>query len=271
MISKQIMDFDLEQIAGSGQCFRMNCYDDINYRIIARDKYLKISQRGDWFDFYCSEEEFQGFWEHYFDLHTDYASYKACIDPKDDYMQKAASAGSGIRILHQDLWEMIVTFIISQRNNIPRIKKIVESLCKEFGEKKVSDNKELYDAFPTAQRISELTLEDLKPCSLGYRDRYLLDSAKAVASGEFDLDMFLNLNYEESKVMLMKLSGVGTKVAECISLFALHHIDAFPIDTHIQSILADHYENGFPFERYQGFAGILQQYAFYYDINKKLS
>ncbi len=176
---------------------------------------------------------------------------------------------AGIRILRQDLWETLITFIISQQNHIPRIKKCVETLCERYGEKYVSRERVSYFAFPSAQRLAQCSEQELFQAGLGYRARYIQKTAQAVASGEIDLQEISRMPYEEAKKTLLQCSGVGKKVADCICLYALHHMDAFPIDTHIQQMLTTHYPGGFPFERYKGYSGVLQQYGFFYELHQK--
>lgn len=209
------------------------------------------------------------FWRHYFDLETDYGEIKAQIPKEDPYLTQAARMGWGIRILRQDLWETIVTFIISQQNNIPRIRRCVRSLCERYGREQVNFRGEIYHAFPGPKELAGAKLEELKACNLGYRARYILESARMAAEGRFSLEKLQSMGYEEAKDTLLKLCGVGVKVAECVCLFALHHIDAFPVDTHIAQALAAHYPEGFPFERYTYAGGVLQQYIFFYEVNKR--
>lgn len=267
MIKKIIKDFDIQQIADSGQCFRLHMVSNGKYALIARERYLEISQENEEVLFSCDEQEFEKIWRPYFDLDSDYRFFKDSIEESDLYMRAAAKYGQGIRILRQDLWEMIVTFIISQQNNIPRIKKCVELLCTQFGEERNHFRQEKFYTFPRPEVLAALPEDGLSNCNLGYRARYLLKTARMVSSGEISLALIEKMNYEDARKELLKLCGVGVKVADCISLFALHHIDAFPIDTHIQNVLAEYYPEGFPFGRYQGFAGVLQQYAFYYDLH----
>lgn len=264
-VKKQVEDFDLGQICRSGQCFRMEPLSEDTYAVTAYGKYLEVKQRGMEVCFSCTEEEFEEIWRDYFDLNTDYGSIKRSIDPEDAYLQAAARLGGGIRILRQELWEMIVTFIISQRNNIPRIRKCVAALCREFGEKGVDFRGKAYDMFPTSLVLAQASEETLRGCGLGYRAPYIQKTARMVRDGQVNLDDLFSMDYAGAKVQLLKLCGVGEKVADCISLFALHNIEAFPVDTHIQDTLK-RYPDGFPFERYAGFAGILQQYAFYYEL-----
>lgn len=268
MVTVKNKYFSLEQIAASGQCFRMDMENDGSCRVISGDRFVRVSQKDDEVSFDCSEGEFDAFWRRYFDLDTDYGRFISSIDEDDAYLLAAAKAGSGIRILNQDLWEMIVSFIISQQNNIPRIKKCIFNICRAYGEHMTASDGTRYYSFPKPGALACLAEDALMECNLGYRSKYVVRTARDIDSGSFDMDGLYKCGYEEARARLLKLYGVGGKVADCICLFALHKIDAFPIDTHIKQVLAEHYGNGFPFERYEGFAGVLQQYIFYYDLNK---
>lgn len=266
MIKKRIRNFDIHKICNSGQCFRMNLLGENTYGLVAFGEYLEIGQTGDEISFTCTESAFENRWSVYFDMDTDYGAIEKTVDEADAYLTAAVRCGSGLRILRQDLWEVIVSFIISQQNNIPRIKKCVGSLCRNFGERRENFRGEEYYTFPTAEALAGHKLEDFAVCSLGYRAKYIWKTAGMIAGGEVSLDEIEKMDYEAAREELMKLCGVGIKVAECICLFALHHVDAFPVDTHIKDMLENHYPEGFPFERYRGVAGILQQYGFYYEL-----
>ena len=266
MIRKHIDQFTLSQICQSGQCFRMTALEDGLYSVIAGNRYLEIKQHDDECEFYCEEQEYEDFWKHYFDLGNDYSFYLRQIDGEDRYLQDAAGFGSGIRILRQDLWEMIVSFLISQQNNIVRIRRCIRELCETYGEKCVDFHGKIYYAFPKPEDLADLDEDALKACNLGYRSKYVVRTARSIVNKEADLEKILNLPYVEARAELMKLYGVGQKVADCICLFALHHLEAFPVDTHIQQALDGHYQTGFPNDRYQGYQGVLQQYIFYYEL-----
>jgi N-glycosylase/DNA lyase len=237
------------------------------YSLVAYGKYLEVQQTNDGISFNCSQEEYDNTWKKYFDMDTDYAAIIGSIDSNDNYLTMAAEYGNGIRILRQDLWEMIISFIVSQQNNIKRIRKCINILCERYGEKKVSENGVEYYDFPVPQKLAQATLEELFGCNLGYRSRYVRETANAIYHNEIDLDALYEMDYISAKKELLKLCGVGSKVADCICLFALHKTEAFPIDTHINKVLAAQYTEGFPFERYSDYSGILQQYIFYYDLN----
>ena len=266
MLTIEMDNFDLGQICRSGQCFRMEQTGENSYRVIAGDKYLELTQEKGIVNFFCPEEDFIFFWIRYFDLDCDYQQYIEKINPRDKYLTEAVKLGNGIRILQQDLWEMIITFLISQQNNITRIKRCIENISREFGEKKISSNGVEYYAFPTPQALSQASEEQLKACNLGYRAKYVLDTARKTACGEISLDEIRNMKYKDARQELLKLYGVGEKVADCICLFGLHQLDAFPIDTHIRQALDAHYKRGFPNRRYKGCRGIIQQYIFYYEL-----
>lgn len=295
-----ISNLDLAQIADSGQCFRwrriekletagrmeekgkndidgMN-EEDILYEIPAFHRKLRVMQRGQEFTFFCSEEEFQEIWSPYLDLSAPYENWLNSVDDNDTFLKAAAAHGSGIRILRQDPWEAAVSFIISQCNNIPRIKGCIEKICTYFGDE------EIY--FPSPERIARLEGEELllfrKGCSLGYRDEYILNFAKKVAEGIFSLEECGKLPYEECVEQLKSVTGIGQKVADCIALYGFHKIDAFPIDVHMKQILYGHYFSPdlekLPrakqlkameerhFSRYSGYRGVVQQWIFAYEL-----
>ena len=268
MVKKTIENFNISQICDSGQCFRMRRRENEIYSVIASEKYLEIEQHGGEYLFYCSEEEYEDFWKTYFDLDEDYEFYISKINPNDTYLKEAARFGRGIRILRQDLWEMIVSFLISQQNNIVRIRRCIHNICECYGESKVNFRGETYYTFPKPEKLAFLPEDGLKECNLGYRSKYVVRTARSIAGGETDLEMIRRMSYKKAKAELLRLFGVGEKVADCICLFGLHHLRAFPIDTHIMQALDAHYKRGFPKRRYQGYEGVMQQYIFYWELKR---
>ena len=275
--------FSIPQICESGQCFRLDAVSEDTYELLAGSRYLKIRIRENLAEaagrdgnrkansqgetiLYCTQEEYDTFWKEYFDLSVSYSDYIGQIDEQDDYLKSAAAFGGGIRILRQDTWEMIITFILSQQNNIPRIKGLIRALSERYGKKCETPEGRAYYAFPCAEELSRAAEEELRELKLGYRSKYICQTARMVAGGEIDLDALKEMEYTEARTELMRLSGIGGKVADCICLFALHQMDAFPVDTHIKKVLELHYPHGFPFEKYRGCAGVMQQYIFYYDL-----
>ena len=238
------------------------------FRIIAGSSCLYITALDPGqglYDLDCTEEEFAGFWHGYFDLGENYRRIRERINPqKDPFLREAAEHEKGIRILRQDPWEMLITFIISQNKNIPGIRRCVESLAKSCGQKKTDSRGISYYAFPTPQQVASLSEEALAECRLGYRCKYVKAAAEAVLSEKINLEALRAADEKTSISSLTGLYGVGIKVANCVSLFGLHHVDAFPVDVWVKRILAEEYPEGYPFEQYSPFNGIYQQYMFAY-------
>ena len=195
--------------------------------------------------------------------------YLAGIDPEDEYLRAAGQYGSGIRILRQDVWEMIITIYPVPAEQYP-----ADQRADPGGQRGVrgKDGDKGGEActMPSLlpERLAAATEEELRALKLGYRSRYICGTARMAASGEVDLDQVKKMDYPEARAELLKLPGIGGKVADCICLFALHHMDAFPVDTHIQKVLDARYGGKFPFEKYRGCAGVMQQYIFYYDLHR---
>ena len=269
MISIELENFNIRQIMGSGQCFRMNEADTDCFTVIAGKKYVEVRQKGQVVDFDCSQEDFLFFWIPYFDLDADYSRYIQAVNPRDRYLCAAAQHGQGIRILRQDLWEMLITFLISQQNNIRRIRRCIENICTQYGERIILPDGREYYGFPEPQALAAASEEDLRACNLGYRAKYVHQAALDVADGRIDLSGIQSMSYKKAREALLEIYGVGGKVADCICLFALHQLDAFPVDTHIRQVLDQHYKRGFPNRRYKGMRGVMQQYIFYYELTGK--
>ncbi len=213
------------------------------------------------FELSCSVEEFESFWKRYFDLDLDYSAVRQRIDPeKDPYLYRASVCGRGIRILNQDPWETLVTFIISQRKNIPAIRLSVEKLCRMAGTQLAEG---IY-SFPAPEQLCLLSEEQLAACSLGYRAKYVHRAAEDAADGRIDFRGLAALPDDALKRELMKLYGVGIKVANCEMLFGFHRLDSFPEDVWILRLLQEAYPKGFPFDEYRPYNGIMQQYLFWY-------
>lgn len=265
IIIKDIRNFTLSETLDCGQAFRWRETEDGAFEGVAFGKYLKLAADKEGIILYdTSEEDFLNIWKDYFDLDRDYGEIIEAIS-ENEVLKTASGFAGGIRILRQDPWEALCSFIISQNNNIPRIKGIVERLCASFGE----EIKEGFYSFPTAEKIAALTLEDLAPLRSGFRAKYILDGAKRVASGEIDLDALKELALDEARQELMKIYGVGEKVADCTLLFGLSHIDAFPKDVWIKKAMAKLFDGSLP-ECAAPYAGIAQQYIFHYARMTKL-
>ena len=250
-------DLDLKKIADSGQCFRIKPSDEGAFRFVHMGHVLDMKHISkDEFEISCSEEEFTDVWHEYFDLDRDYRKIRKSIDRNDDYLMRSAEYGKGIRILKQEPWETLISFIISQRKNIPAITAAVDAMCRGYG-KKIGKSSEY--SFPDARALSKLSDEEWKALKLGYREKYI---RQAVLEAP-DMTAFYGLSDEALMERLMGMYGVGIKVASCTALFAYGRVDLAPVDVWINRIFENEYggENVLAGRKN---AGILQQYLFFY-------
>ena len=250
--------FILEQTLDCGQCFRFDQNADGVWQGIAFGKRLSCYTSGEDTVLLCSKEDYLSVWEDFFDLKRDYSDVVSSLS-HDAEVSAAAEIGRGIRILKQDKWETLISFIISQNNNIPRIKKIINSLCVSLGDPVEGGGY----SFPSAERILEAGEEGLAPIRAGFRVKYILDAAQRVASGNIDLEAISSLSYEEAEMELMRIKGVGKKVASCVLLFGYGFLSAFPIDVWVKRVIEKYYDEDFDPLSLGEYAGIAQQYLFY--------
>ncbi len=250
-------DFNLYETLDCGQAFRWKKVESehqIMYEGFFVDNYLKISQDNDHFIFYDTTPDiFESIWVDYFDFNTDYSEIKKRLSV-DETLKKACDFAGGIRLLKQDFWESLCSFIISQNNNIPRIKGIISRLC------------EHYDHFPNADELAVETPESLDFLRAGFRSKYLIDAAVKISSGEINIDELKTMSVDEAGKILKTIKGVGPKVSECVLLFGMYRTDAFPVDVWIKRVMEKYYPNGLP-ECTKGIEGIAQQYLFHYIRN----
>lgn len=274
IVLKGLKEFSINQIAHSGQAFRWNEDENGNCTGVAYGKVISISQESDETIISgINQNEYETIWENYFDLKRDYSKVIKALNGKDENLDKAIIYGNGIRILNQDLWEMIISFIISGNNNIPRIKKSIEAISEKYGDFIEEFNGKRYFSFPTPEQLSLATVSDLRECGVGYRDSYIFKTTKAIVEKQVDLDLIKEMNITEARKELKKLTGVGDKVADCILLFSCSKTNAFPVDTWVKKILEEYYgfEKSklkevleFANEYFGEYCGIAQQYLFYY-------
>lgn len=255
-------DFDLKQTLDCGQCFRWNIQPDSSYTGVAFGHTLHIIETNRAILFTdVSEQEFMQIWRDYFDCNFDYGQVRNVLSTSDPVLEQAAKFAPGMRILRQDPWEALVSFIISQNNNIPRIKGIIERLCRSFGE---SAGK--FNIFPSAERLSDLTETDLAPLRSGFRAKYILNAAQQVTRGKINLEEMRTMPIDEARQNLMTIHGVGPKVAECTLLYGLHRLEAFPMDVWMKRAMAKLFPSKSPSD-FGEYAGIAQQYIFHYSRN----
>lgn len=251
-------ELDLVKTFECGQCFRWNADENGAYYGVASGKDLRIWQENDRVICTARDEDIS-FWQSYFDLDVDYNEASSFFT-SPDYLKSCADFGKGIRILRQEPWEALCSFIISQCNNIPRIKKIISTLCSHFGDKLEYG---LY-SFPSPERLAFLSEKDLAPLRSGYRASYILNAARAVCEGSLDFEALTDMPSEEAFAQVKKIHGIGDKVANCFMLYGLHRMDRFPIDVWMKRALERHFPKNFDPAVLGSFAGLAQQYIFYY-------
>ena len=258
--------FDLKNTLDCGQAFRWECDENNRWYGVAYHKYLELEKLSDGTIvlYNVTEEDFNSLWRDYFDLDRDYNQIITAVSG-NEILKTASEFGKGIRVLNQEPWETLCSFIISQNNNIKRIKGIIRTLCENFGEPIGKGY-----SFPTAQKIASLTLDDLGILRAGFRGKYILDAATKVSNGEIDLNRLSSLNVDDARQELMKIKGVGPKVADCALLFSHKHIDAFPKDVWIKRAMQVLFNGELPKEAVP-YAGIVQQYIFFYARETKLT
>lgn len=277
MITKTIPFFDPHKIALSGQAFRFVILDDTHVELVAKNRYLQIACLGnDDYAFSCSEAEFEDLWKDYFDLDRDYVKIYESIDPRDTYLKDAADFGYGIRILHQEPFETLISYIISQRRSIPAITTSVERISETYGRKIkvpslkapfIKPSRDTYYAFPTCEALSKADLSAISDMGVGYRDRYIVEAVHDINSGKIDLPSLSKKSDNELYEVLTSMFGVGTKVANCTMLFGFGRTGRFPVDVWIKRILDKYYGGSFDTSPYPETAGIMQQFMFYYERN----
>lgn len=247
-------DFDLDDTLDCGQAFRWEKLQNEHqyyYKGMFLNSPLTISQDGEKFIFYnTTADDFEKIWIKYFDLETDYKKIKEQLSV-DETLCKACKYAGGIRLLNQDFWECLISFIISQNNNIPRIKGIISRLCQHYGR------------FPEACDLAKETPEGLAFLRAGFRAKYIIDAAQKTASGEIQPDEIKQMTIDQARKKLMTIKGVGPKVAECVLLFGTHRTEAFPIDVWIKRVMENYYPDGLP-ECTKNIEGVAQQYLFHY-------
>lgn len=254
-----LKDFELKDTLMCGQCFRFKENEDGSFWGVAFGKVITLIKTDDKLTLFTNEEDFQNIWRSYFDLDIDYTKIKEDLSKIHPTLAQAAKFAPGIRILRQEPFEALISFIISQNNNIKRISGIVERLCTLWGE----EIAEGVFAFPTVDALSKLSAEDLEPIRAGFRARYIVDAVKKVKSGEIDLEKLNSLSFENAKAQLMKITGVGEKVAHCVLLYGLHRLEGFPMDVWMKRAMAVLFPD-LSGEDFGEFAGIAQQYIFHY-------
>lgn len=251
--------FSLPATLDCGQAFRFSCNEKSVWTGVALGRKIEMEQKANKIIIYniCEQEFLDKFYD-YFGLNINYPALLQSFE-KDTVLKQAINYCNGIRVLNQDKWETICSFIFSQNNNIKRIKGIIERFCALFGEE-IENN--VFD-FPKLQTIAALEPTDLEAVRAGFRAKYIIDAAKKISSGEVILENIENMPINDARNLLMKIKGIGPKVAECVLLFSCRKYDAFPIDVWMKRVMATYYPQGLPQQLTQ-YGGIAQQYLFHY-------
>jgi N-glycosylase/DNA lyase len=262
-----VKDINLDHVFQCGQCFRWSKIDD-TYIGVVKGAFAKVTLKDNILNVEANDDID---WREYFDLNRNYGEIKAALSKSESAMRESLEYGYGMRILNQDLWEVLVSFIISQNNNIPRIKGCVEKLAEKFGNEIYEYNGKKYYSFPDADVLAKLDVNDLDDIKLGYRAKYIIDAAKQFQTDREESDI------EKSTSWLLSFNGIGPKVANCILLFGMGFYSAFPIDVWVKRIMKEMFElegdksiNEFAKMKFGEYGGFAQQYLFYYFREKNV-
>ncbi|MGX4598240.1 DNA-3-methyladenine glycosylase family protein [Faecalimicrobium sp. JNUCC 81] len=274
VILEGVADFDPKHIFECGQCFRWHKEDNGSYTGVAKGKVINVLREND--EIYLNNtnlEDFNNIWYNYFDLGTNYTDIKNTLKNMDEYLDKACDFGWGIRILRQDGWEMLISFIISSNNRIPMIQKAIENLSRNFGKYIGNYNGKDYYAFPTPEELNKATQEEIRACQTGFRDKYIKSTTERVVENNENVSKYSSLSTDECIKELTKFNGVGPKVADCIALFGMTKIDTFPVDVWVKRVMQEFYVEEdmslpkirkYAIDKFKDLSGYAQQYLFYY-------
>lgn len=274
VILEGVANFDPKHIFECGQCFRWHKEDDGSYTGVAKGKVINVLREND--KIYLNNtnlEDFNNIWYNYFDLGTNYSDIKNTLKNMDEYLDKACDFGWGIRILRQDGWEMLISFIISSNNRIPMIQKAIENLSRNFGKYIGNYNGKDYYAFPTPEELNKATVEEIRACQTGFRDKYIKSTTERVVENNENVSKYSSLSTDECIKELTKFNGVGPKVADCIALFGMTKIDTFPVDVWVKRVMQEFYVEEdmslpkirkYAIDKFKNLSGYAQQYLFYY-------
>ena len=274
-ILRNAKSFEPVHIFECGQCFRWNKEEDGSYTGVIKNSVINVKKIGNDVEFTgVCDENIKQICEEYFNLQTNYEAIKEKLSNIDIYLKNSIEYGNGIRILKQDLWETLLSFIISANNNIPRIKTIIERIAKKYGNRIEYRNK-MYYTFPTPEMLQNASIDDFRGLGLGFRDVRIYETVQRTLKGEIDLEKLRQAeNTEVLRKKLLEIPGVGPKVADCVMLFALNRFDVFPVDVWVKRVISELYFNKkeqtpnviheFAEKQYGNLAGLAQQYLFYW-------
>lgn len=267
-------DFEPKHVFECGQCFRWLREDDGSYTGVVQGKVINVKKENDLIIFdNTNKEDFENIWFDYFDLGRNYGEIKNQLKIMDEYLEKATEFGQGIRILQQDGWEMLISFIISANNRIPMIQRAINNLSERYGKFIGEYRGKKYYAFPTPEELSKVSVEDIRACQTGFRDKYIKSVVDYVNENNEDVLSYRKLDTSECIKELVKFNGVGPKVADCIALFGMQKYDTFPVDVWVKRVMEEFYVEDnlslpkirkFALDKFGDLSGFAQQYLFYY-------
>ena len=267
-------DFEPKHVFECGQCFRWLREEDGSYTGVVQGKVINVKKENDLIIFdNTNKEDFENIWFDYFDLGRNYGEIKNQLKVMDEYLEKATEFGKGIRILQQDGWEMLISFIISANNRIPMIQRAINNLSERYGKFIDEYRGKKYYAFPTPEELSKVSVEDIRACQTGFRDKYIKSVVDYVNENDEDVLSYRKLDTSECIKELVKFNGVGPKVADCIALFGMQKYDTFPVDVWVKRVMEEFYVEDnlslpkirkFALDKFGDLAGFAQQYLFYY-------
>lgn len=273
VIIERVEDFELKHIFECGQAFRWYAEEDGSYSGVAKARVINVKKEGQRLIINNTDPvEFKDIWYDYFDMGRDYGEIKDLLSKDDEVLREAIKFGEGIRILKQDQWEILISFIISANNRIPMIKRAIKNIAMRWG-KSIYYNGNTYYTFPGPAELSEASVEELEECGTGFRAKYIKKTTEMILNGSVDLYGLYKLPYANAREQLMKLPGVGPKVSDCILLFSMGHYEAFPVDVWVKRVMQYFYLapdvslnkiGEYARNRFKGMAGFAQQYLFYY-------
>lgn len=274
-----LKDFNIEQTLECGQCFNFEKIADLEYVVVFKNRLLHVKQEENSLFLINAADKDKELWEEYFDLKRDYGEIKEFLLEKEPRLKESIEKNPGVRILNQDFYEMLISFIISQNKNITHIKQIIRTISERYGEFLGEINDRKYYGFPSIPELGKLTEEHFLECKTGFRAPYLKCAVDSLNSGYLDNDKLLNMSEEEVRASLLKIKGVGEKITNCVLLFGLGYRDAFPVDVWIKRIMEDMYFGKetsieaiqkFAKDKFGEYGGYAQQYLFYYAREKKI-
>ncbi len=267
-------DFEPKHVFECGQCFRWLREEDGSYTGVVQGKVINVKKENDLIIFdNTNKEDFENIWFDYFDLGRNYGEIKNQLKVMDEYLEKATEFGQGIRILQQDGWEMLISFIISANNRIPMIQRAINNLSERYGKFIGEYRGKKYYAFPTPEELSKVSVEDIRACQTGFRDKYIKSVVDYVNENNEDVLSYRKLDTSECIKELVKFNGVGPKVADCIALFGMQKYDTFPVDVWVKRVMEEFYVEDnlslpkirkFALDKFGDLSGFAQQYLFYY-------